>query len=429
MIAAEDAGPWIHARVREWHPICRSITGEGLRETLRRIGEFIALEVHEVPSGTAVFDWTVPKEWNIRDAYVKDSGGQRVIDFQQHNLHVLGYSTPIHRRMPLTELREHCFTMPDKADWIPYRNSYYNEDWGFCLSQNQLEALEEGEYEVCIDSTLEDGALTYGECYLPGATDEEIFFSAHACHPSLANDNLSGMALATYLARALDNTERRYSYRFVFAPGTIGAITWLARNEAQTARIRHGLILACLGDAGDVTYKRSRRGNAPIDQAAAYALAQSGAPHTVLDFSPYGYDERQYGSPGFDLPIGCFMRTPPGGYPEYHSSADNPELVQPDKLADSLEKILDVLAILEGDACYTSLNPKCEPQLGKRGLYSAIGGRTGTKALEMSLLWVLNQSDGHHSLLDIAQRSGYPFPQIRQAADTLLDAKLLEDSH
>ena len=426
-IDAAEAAQWMCGRIRDWYPICRSITGEGLRETLRRIADHAPLTLYEVPSGTPVFDWRVPQEWNIRDAYVKDAAGRRVVDFRAHNLHVLGYSVPVKKTASLAELKEHCFTLPEHPEWIPYRNSYYAENWGFCLTQHQLDTLEDGEYEVCIDATLADGSLTYGECFLPGETEEEILFSAHACHPSLANDNLSGLALATYLAKVLGKVERRYSYRFIFAPGTIGAITWLARNEERAGKIRHGLILACLGDPGATTYKKSRRGNAEIDLAAQYVLERSGPPFAVLDFSPYGYDERQYCSPGFNLPVGCFMRTPPGGYPEYHSSADNLDLVRPECLADSLAKILGVLEVLEGNATYRNLNPKCEPQLGKRGLYGAIGGRTDAKALEMSMLWVLNYSDGEHSLLDIARMAPYSFHYIRAAADALLNAGLLAE--
>lgn len=425
----EELGRELHALVSAWYPICRSITGEGLREQLRRIGEHIPLQFHEVATGTPLFDWTAPLEWNIRDAYVKDAAGHRVVDFQQHNLHVLGYSTPVKRTLSLEELKQHCHTLPDHPGWIPYRTSYYREQWGFCLAQRQLDALAPGEYEVCIDSTLMNGSMTYAECVLPGSEDGEFLFSAHACHPSLANDNLSGLAIATCLAKALDRVPRRLTYRFVFAPGTIGAIAWLAQHEETTPRIRHGLVLACLGDKGHSTYKKSRGGDAAIDRCAAYVLAQSDEAHDILEFTPYGYDERQYGSPGFNLPVGCFMRTPPGRYPEYHTSADNPDLVKPESLADSFVKLARIVEILENDGVYRNLNPKCEPQLGKRGLYTAIGGRTDAKALEMAMLWVLNYSDGAHSLLDIARKSRLDFAHVRAAADALLAANLLEECH
>ena len=424
----EAAGQELHDWVEAWYPIPRSITGAGIRAQFEHMSAHIPLEVTAIPSGTALFDWTAPKEWNVRDAWVKNASGQKVIDWQAHNLHLLGYSVPVHATLSLQELKARCFSLPDQPTWIPFRNSFYKENWGFCVSQEVLDGLPEGDYEVCIDSTLEDGVLNYAECYLPGETEEEVLISAHACHPSLANDNLSGLAVATWLARELQGKTTRYSYRFVFAPGTIGAIAWLAMNKDRVDRVdrvAHGLILACLGDGGHSTYKQSRRGDAPVDRAVAHVLALSGAAHEIVPFSPYGYDERQYCSPGFNLPVGCLMRTRPGGYPEYHSSADNPSLVQPASLADSLGKLLVVLDILERDATYTNTAPHCEPMLGKRGLYSAIGGRTDTKAVEMALLWVLNYSDGGHSLLDIAKKANMEFDAVRGAADALLSAELL----
>jgi aminopeptidase-like protein len=418
----------LHELMADLYPICRSITGDGLRETLQRIGTHVPLRVHEIPSGTQVFDWTVPREWNIRDAYVKDAVGERVIDFGACNLHVVGYSTPIKTRMPLAKLKEHLTTIPEHPDWIPYRTSYYREDWGFCLSHNSLLALEDGEYEVCIDSTLEDGHLSYGEYYLPGERDDEVLISTHVCHPSLANDNLSGVAVATLLARMLTEQPRRLSYRFVFIPGTIGAIAWLSQNQAGVSRIKHGLVLTGVGDAGSPTYKRSRRGNAAIDRAVEHVLSHSGRDYEVIDFSPYGYDERQYCSPGFDLPVGCFMRTPWGRYPEYHTSADNLDFVRAESLADSLEQVLAALFVVENDATYVNLNPYCEPQLGRRGLYRSAGGRKDESERELALLWVLNLSDSRHSLLDIAERSGLKFDVVRAAADALLDSDLLAEA-
>jgi aminopeptidase-like protein len=405
----------------ELYPMCRSITGNGVRQTLDVLKRFIPLTVREVPSGTPVFDWVVPKEWNIRDAFVKDGRGERVIDFQKSNLHVLNYSIPVHESVPLQKLKQHLFALPDHPDWIPYRTSYYKEDWGFCLSQNQLSALEEGEYEVCIDSSLEDGSLTYGEYYIQGATDDEVLVSCHTCHPSLCNDNLSGIALATFLARHLSSLSTRYSYRFLFMPGTIGAITWLALNEERTHRIKHGLVVACVGDPGRFTYKKSRRGNAEIDRAVAHVLGTSGVDHEIADFSPYGYDERQFCSPGFNLPVGSLTRTPHGRFPEYHTSADNLELVAPDCLSDSFSVYSAVLDVIEKNRRYTNLNPKCEPQLGRRGLYSAIGGSAQGKRGELAMLWVLNLSDGRHTLLDIAEQANLPFDTIHFAA-SLLDS-------
>jgi aminopeptidase-like protein len=427
MLESSSLGDEIYSLIRELYPICRSITGEGLRETLGRIQKEIPLDVHEVPSGTQVFDWTVPKEWNIRDAYVKNSCGERIIDFKRHNLHIVNYSVPVHRKMSLAELRTHLHTLPDQPDWIPYRTSYYKENWGFCLSHNQLQTLREDEYEVCIDSALENGSLTYGQCYLPGENSAEVLISCHACHPSLCNDNLSGVAMATFLAKYLGQAQLRYSYRFLFIPGTIGAITWLSQNEDHVDAIQHGLVLTCLGDRGHITYKKSRRGDAEIDRAMAHVLKHSGRRYDIESFSPYGYDERQYCSPGFNLPVGCFMRTPHGKFPEYHSSADNLALMDPASLAHSLMICLSTFYVLENNRWYCNQNPKCEPQLGRRGLYRAMGGNRDEKPLEIATLWVLNESDGQHSLLDIAERSGLAFDTVNDAAGLLLCHGLLKE--
>ena len=414
----------MHALIARLYPICRSITGDGVRETLRILGEQIPIAVREVPTGTQVFDWTVPREWNIRDAWIKNSTGQKLIDFRTLNLHVVSYSSPIHRRMPLAELRAHLFTVPGHPDWVPYRTSYYEEDWGFCLSEAQLSQFaDEQEYEVLIDSSLKDGHLTYGEFCLPGEEEAEVLISSHLCHPSLADDNLSGLAVAVALAQHLAGTPRRYSYRFLFIPGTIGSITWLAQNEETLSRIRHGLVLTCVGDASDLTYKRSRSGDAEIDRTFAHVLKHSGEPHSVIDFSPYGYDERQYCSPGINLPVGCLRRARHGEFPEYHTSADNLAFIRADALADSLAKCVAVIDILEGNRIYLNRKPKGEPQLGKRGLY---GGTTPMgKDRELALLWVLNLSDGRHSLLDIAERANLPFAAIKDAAAALATTDLL----
>lgn len=424
-IDVDSIGEAMYALIVQLYPICRSITGNGFRATLEAVQQHIPLAVHEVPSGTPVFDWTVPKEWNITDAYVKNSNGERVIDFHKSNLHVVNYSIPVRATMTLEELKPHLFTLPEYPDWIPYRTSYYKEIWGFCLSHNQLLSLPEDNYEVCIDSSLEDGSLTIAECYVPGETDDEVLISCHACHPSLCNDNLSGVALATFLAKTLQSLSLRYSYRFLFIPGTIGSITWLCRNEPQVGRIKHGLVVTCVGDAGQSTYKRSRRGEAEIDRAVENVLRFSAADHRIIDFYPYGYDERQYCSPGFNLPVGCFMRSQHGTFPEYHTSADNLDFVQPAYLADSFDKCLAVFDVLENNRRYVNQNPKCEPQLGKRGLYGAIGGRSDQEINQMALLWVLNLSDGEHDLLDISNRSGLKFDLIRNAANLLAEHDLL----
>ena len=422
----ESSGERMHAFASTLFPLCRSITGDGVRETLRRISERIPLTQHEVPSGTRVFDWTVPDEWNIRDAYVADEEGNRVIDFRESNLHVVGYSEPVRTTMSLTELRPHLHTHPDNADWIPWRTSLYKRDWGFCLARSRLDELSEGRYDVVIESTLEPGALTYGECHIPGEVDEEVLITTHVCHPSLANDNLSGIALLTELAELLATTPRRLSYRLLFIPSTIGSLTWLARNDEHLGLIKAGLVVACVGDSGPISYKRSRRGDAPVDAAAAHVVAGE-YDGRVLDFIPWGWDERQFNSPGFDLPVGCLTRSREGEFAEYHSSADNLDLIEPRFLEESLQATLEILDILEGNRTYTSLSPYGEPNLGSRGLYRAVGG--GDAASEqLAILWVLNQADGSHSLLDVATRSGLSFRQIRKAADDLAAVGLLTES-
>ncbi len=418
-------GKDMYALVKELYPICRSITGDGFRASLKEIGKHIPIETHEVATGTPVFDWTIPREWNIRDAYVKNSRGERVIDFNKLNLHVLNYSVPVRATMTLSALRPHLFTIPEHPDWVPYRTSYYKDNWGFCLSHNQLQTLEDGQYEVCIDSSLENGHLTYGEIVIPGESDEEVFFSCHNCHPSLCNDNLSGVAIATSLAKLLLSVRLRYSYRFIFIPGTIGAITWLALNESVVPRIKHGFVVAGGGDSGPFHYKQSRLGHAEVDRAVEAVLRHSGDAYRIIPFSPYGYDERQYCSPGFNLPVGALSRTPHGCFPEYHTSADNLTFVKPEHMARTLQHYISVIAILERNYFYVNHNPKCEPQLGKRGLYSSMGGVTSHPVSELALLWVLNLSDGNHSMLDIGERSGLSFDDIEAAVGALVGKGLL----
>lgn len=417
-------GSVMHEFIAELYPICRSITGDGVRETLAKVGHHIPLQIHEVPSGTRVFDWTVPKEWNIRDAWVANSSGERIIDFRKSNLHVLGYSVPTRRRVRLEELKQHLFTDPTHPDWIPFRYSYYTDNWGFCLSYRQFLELKEDEYEVMIDSSLEEGSLTYGECYLPGRTSDEVLFSVHVCHPSMCNDNLSGVAVATFLSKQLFNLDRRLSYRFLFLPTTIGSITWLALNQNNLDRIKHGLVLACVGDAGGFTYRRTRRGDNTIDRAIMHALQYCGEPNSVKDFSAFGYDERQYGSPGFGLPVGCLMRTPHGEFAQYHSSGDDLDFVHPERLEGTLSLCATVVQILEQDGRYLNLQPKCEPQMGRRGFYRQVGGSTLEQDL-LSLFWVLSFSTGKHTLLDIAERAQIPFGRVRKAAEVLTENGLL----
>jgi aminopeptidase-like protein len=417
----------IYALAAAIYPICRSITGDGVRQTLDHLARRVDLEVHEVPTGTQVFDWTIPREWSIRDAYIKNAAGERIVDFRKCNLHVLNYSGPVHAQLPLEELKKHVFTLPDQPDLIPYRTSYYAENWGFCMAHRELAALPDGIYEVAIDAGLEDGSLTYGEYLHRGETEAEFLFSAHVCHPSLANDNCSGLALLTVLAERLAPLKTRYSYRFVFAPGTIGAIAWLARNEHRVARIRHGLVVSCLGDGGGPTYKKSRRGDAFIDRAMTHVLRDMASAPAIIDFFPYGYDERQYCSPGFDLPVGLLQRSQFGTFPEYHTSADNLDFIRPEHLAESYRMITAAIDIVENDWRPLSTTPKCEPQLGRRGLYAALGGDKDGAAKSMAFLWILNLADGRHSLLDMAERANLPFGVVADAARLLQESGLLVD--
>lgn len=421
------AGDELHAFISDLYPLCRSITGEGTMETLQKIRQQIPISIMKVPSGTKVFDWEVPKEWNIKAAYIKDPNGQKIVDFADSNLHVVNYSVPIHEQVTLKELKKHLHTIPEHPDWIPYRTSYYKEDWGFCMRHSQYQELKEGLYEVYIESTLSPGHLVYGELVIGGSTTDEVLISTHICHPSLCNDNLSGIAVVTYLAHFLLANSNRYTYRLLFIPGTIGAITWLSLHEKATTNIKHGLIAALLGDSGPFTYKQSRRGNAEIDRVVQYVLDQQPDQHSIRKFSPYGYDERQFCSPGFNLPVGSLTRTPYGEFPEYHTSADNLEFVKAKALGKSLDIYQEVIHVLEQNKYYLNQSPKCEPQLGKRGLYNALGGMNDRENLQMALLWVLNLSDGEHHLLDIALESAIDFKTIVKATEMLKEAQLLKE--
>lgn len=420
-----NMGSELYGLVERLYPFHRSITGNGVRQTLKVLQEYIPLEITEVASGTPVFDWIVPDEWNVKEAYIANASGERIVDLKDSNLHLVHYSVPIKARMGLAELKEHLFTIPDHPDWVPYRTSYHARNWGFCLSHNQYQALEEGEYEVRIEASLEPGSLTYGEFFIEGDSTEEVLISTHICHPSLCNDNLSGIAIATLLARELVKSKSRYSYRFLFIPGTIGSITWLCRNEDQVHKIKHGLVLALLGDNGMFHYKKSRKGNAEIDRLVGRILAEKGMEHGVIDFYPYGYDERQFCAPGFDLPVGSLTRTPHGKFPEYHTSADNLDFVKPSRLSESFELLMEIVGRLESAERFINLKPKCEPQLGKRGLYKKVGGESDTQDDQMAVLWILNLSDGQHSLDDISERSRLDLAILQKAADKLLKTDLL----
>lgn len=411
----------------ELFPICRSITGNGLRKTLKILSKHIPLEIHEVPTGTKVFDWTIPHEWNINDAYIKNSKGEKIVDFKKSNLHVLNYSVQVNKKISLKELKPHLFTLPEHPNAIPYRTSYYQEDWGFCMTHNQFLQLKEDQYEIVIDSSLEDGSLTYGEYYIKGKKEDEVLFSCYPCHPSMCNDNLSGVVLLTFLAKYLGTLSLDYSYRFLFVPETIGAITWLSKNELKVKKIKHGLVATCIGDPGISSYKKSRQGNAIIDQVAINVLKNSGNNYKITDFVPIGSDERQYCSPGFNLPIGSLQRTIAPDFPEYHTSADDTTFVQGKYLADTFSKYLSIVYILENNKTFVNLNPKCEPHLTKWGLYRMIGGARKLMINELAILWILNYSDGEHSLLDISDISSIKFEQIKKAADELVNCDLLKE--
>lgn len=436
----------LFGHVEALFPICRSITGEGLRRTLRYLAERIPLELREVPTGTRVLDWEIPREWTPRAAWVRTLSGETVVDFARHNLHLVQYSRAVPEQvMPMAALRPHLHSLPAQPDLTPYRTAYYADTWGFCLPHRALEGMTDPAYRVRVDADLAPGSLTYGECLLPGEEEGEVLVSAHCCHPSLANDNLSAIACALELARRLMNRpRRRFAWRFLFAPGTIGAVAWLAANRDGAARrVRHGMVLSNLGDAAPLTWKRSRRESAAMDRIVAHVLRHdaapeeggAGPPNRLLPFSPYGYDERQFCSPGFDLPVGCLQRSVHGEFPEYHTSADDLAFVRPEHLARSFAALQAIAgAVEEGDEIPVSTSPFGEPQLGRRGLYAPIGGTgpgggggaPGRGFDQMTLLWLLNLADGRHTLLDVAERAGRPFREVRAAAAAAAAAGLLE---
>jgi len=420
----------MHALASELFPLFRSQTGDGVRKTFSILSDIIPLNVTEVPSGTKVFDWQVPDEWTMRAAYVADRSGRKVIDAADSSLHLVNGSMSIRADMTFRDLRPKLHTLPEQPELVPYRTAYFRRDWGFCLSHNEYRRLEaagdDARYEVVIDTDLKPGSLTYGEHLVEGGTAGEVLFFCHSCHPSLANDNLSGMVVATALAGRLgQRRDLRHSYRFVFAPATIGSITWLALNQQNLSSIRHGLVLSLLGDPGPFTYKKSRQEIASIDQVMKQVLRARGVEHEIRPFTPTGYDERQFCSPGIDLPLGCLMRTPPGEFPEYHTSADNLDFVTPESLSGSLELLTEIVDVLEADQTFENLKPFGEPFLGKYGLYQSLPSSASAAEFQLAVQWVLNLSDRTNSLLDIAGRSELPFNVLKLAADRLLDAGLV----
>ena len=423
-----ETGDQLHALVERMFPLRRSLTGDGVRQTLGVLAEEMPLHTTEVPSGTAVLDWHVPREWRVRDAHVTSPDGRRVVDWADGPLHLVGHSAPFRGSLELAELREHLHSLPDRPALTPYRTSYYADTWGFCLPHERVERLSDGRYDVVVDTELVAGSLTYGEVVVPGQCEDEVLITAHVCHPAQANDNLSGIAVAAGLAqRLLAGPRPRLTFRFLFAPGTLGAIAWLDRHrEDVVPRIRAGLVLTGLGDASPPSYKLSRRGNTLVDRAVQHVLRHTSPEARVLPFTPYGYDERQFCSPGFDLPVGRLGRGVHGEYPEYHTSADDLSFVTADRLSESLALVSAVADVVDRDRVLVNQSPYGEPQLGRRGLYRSTGATPlDAKAVEMALLWTLSLCDGSRSLLAVADEAGLPFDIVLQAADRLQDAGLL----
>ncbi|EFM60505.1 Hypothetical protein BIBO2_0551 [Brucella sp. BO2] len=429
MAAPQPDGAAIHRLAARLYPICRSLTGDGVRETLAIIGEHLPLTIHEVPTGTPLYDWKAPQEWIIREACIADRAGRRIVDFARHNLHVVNFSMPVRARMSLDALKNHIHTLPDQPDLIPYRTCYHGESWGFCMAHNALLAMEDGEYDVVIDAERRDGSLVFGEFIHRGQTDATFLLSAHLCHPSLANDNCSGLALLALLGEAMKSRRTRLTYRLLFGPATFGALAWLRQNEDNLDHVRHGLVLSCLGDGGGPNYKRSRRGNAEIDRIMGHVLAHCGLSGAAMhDFWPYGYDERQFCSPGFNLPVGMFQRSLYGRFPEYHTSADNLDFIKPEYLEQSFNMVMQAIEIAERNWVPLNMSPKGEPQLGRRGLYGSMGGDSRAAQNAMAMLWVLNLADGGYSILDMAERSKLPFAMLADATDRLRDAGLIKET-
>ena len=451
-VKSNNVGNEMYQLMEELFPICRSITGNGVRTTLEILKKEISLEVHEIPTGTKVFDWTIPKEWNIDDAYIIDPNGKKIKDFKKSNLHVVNYSIPINQKISLSKLKKHIHTIPQKPDWIPYVTSYYSENWGFCMTHNEFLNLKEGEYHVVIKSKLEPGSLTYGEFLIPGKSTDEILLTCYVCHPSMCNDNLSGISLLTMIAKYMKNFENNYSIRFLFIPETIGSIAWLKNNENNLLKIKHGLVATCIGDKGNFTYKKSRKGNTELDITVKNILEKSKNNYQIIDFFPYGSDERQFCSPGFNLPVGSLLRSMYGGkgFPEYHTSADNLDFMSKDNLSESFLTYISIILELETnfdnkqqsedqqnsgnrtaetEQRFLNLNPKCEPQLGKRGIYHQLGGQVDKlhhRDIELAVFWILNLSDGTNSIKEITKKSGISMEKIKTGLEILISTKLIK---
>ncbi len=394
-------------------PINRSLTGHGNRETLKILSEIVDLTVHEVPSGTKCFDWVIPPEWNVREAWIKNSSGKTTVDFNSSNLHLVGYSVPFHGNLSLKELKPHLFSIPEMPEAIPYITTYYKEQWGFCLSHNQLMSLPEDNYEIYIDSELNyGGSMTYGEAFIKGKSEKEVLFSTYICHPSLANNELSGPLVTSFIYKNLAGKDLNYSYRFLFMPETIGSIYYLSKHgESLKSKLKAGFVVTTIGDNGRFTYKRSRQGNSLSDRAVELVLEQTEKDYLIEDFFPYGSDERQYCSPGFNLPVGSLMRTRYGMYKQYHTSEDNKSFISFDAMRKSVDKYLEVIEVIEENKSYKNRWPYCEPQLSGRGLYPINGSESHQRELNAAL-WVLNLADGMNDLISISRRSKIDFKSL-----------------
>lgn len=421
-------GEEMHAWARELYPICRSITGDGVRQTLRFLNQLLSqrLTIHEVPTGTKAFDWTVPREWNIRGGWIRDEAGRTIVDFRNSNLHVLGYSVPVDKRVMFEELDKHLYSLPQQPDAIPYITSYYSERWGFCLTDDQRRQLKPGPYHVHIDSTLADGALTYGELLIPGESEEEILLSTYVCHPSMANNELSGPVVTTALARwLLSLPKRRYSYRIVFIPETIGSIVYLSRNiEAMKRNTVAGFVVTCVGDDRTYSLLRSRYGTTYADKIAVNVLRSHFPGFVEYSFLSRGSDERQYGAPGVDLPVVSVMRSKYCEYPEYHTSLDDLTLVTPTGLGGAFDVLQKCCEALERNRRY-KINVLCEPQLGKRGLYPTLSTKE-TRALTRTMTDFIAYADGTNDLIDISQRIGVAVWELYPVVDKLSAAGLID---
>ena len=408
--------------------INRSLTGNGNRETLKILSEIAEIKIHEIPSGTKCLDWVIPPEWNVNEAWVKDRDGNKIIDFAKNNLHLLGYSTPFSGNLDLPELKKYLYTLPEKPNTIPYITSYYEKKWGFCITENQKKLLKNEIYEVFIDSQLyENGSLTYGEAFIEGKTKKEILLSTYLCHPSMANDNLSGLLVTAFIYNILKSKNLNYSYRFLFIPETIGSIYYLSKHgEKLKQNLVAGFVVTTVGDKGPFTYKKSRIGNSIADIATEIVLNQKQDSFIIEDFFPdNGSDERQYCSPGFNLPVGSLMRTRYCKYKEYHTSDDDKSLISFLALEESINIYLEILNLIDENKKYINLFPFGEPQLGKRNLYEKINNRFPADILR-AVKWVLNFSDGKHDLINIISKSHLDYKLIIEAARLLELEKIIK---